>query len=45
MKWVVRENYRGQWHNRYFDEALPAKTLMRKICKAGGVAIALRTVF
>lgn len=41
--WVTRELHKGKWVNTYFDEPQPAKTLMRKIMKAGGVAIALRS--
>ena len=43
MEWVTRELYKGKWINTYFKEAKHAKTLMRKIMLAGGVAICLRS--
>ena len=43
MKWVTRELYRGKWHSRHFDDVKPAKVLCKKILKAGGVAICLRS--
>jgi len=41
--WVTRELYQGKWINTYFDNAKQAKTLMKKIMHAGGIAICLRS--
>ena len=41
--WVCREYYNGKWINNYFEDAKPAKKLMMKILRSGGVAIALRS--
>lgn len=39
---ICREFYKGEWVTTRFDNMRQAKTLMMKILKKGGVAIALR---
>jgi len=41
--WVTRELHQGKWISTYFDNAKQAKTLMKKIMRAGGIAICLRS--
>ena len=43
MNYVTRELYQGVWVNTYFETMAGAKKLCRKILKAGGVAICLRS--
>lgn len=42
---VCRELYKGKWVTTRFDNMKQAKTLMMKIIRKGGVAIALREAF
>lgn len=42
MNYVTKELYQGKWVSNYFNEMKQAKTLYRKILRAGGVAICLR---
>jgi len=43
MNYVTRELYQGKWVTTYFKTMQQAKKLCRKILKAGGVAICLRS--
>jgi hypothetical protein len=43
MNYVTRELYDGKWVNTYFERMSDAKKLCRKILRAGGIAICLRS--
>ena len=45
MEWVVREHINNQWVSTYFQDSTRAHRLFRKILRAGGVAICLRSGF
>ena len=41
-EFVTREYFEGKWSSTYFDTMQEAKTLYKKILRAGGVSICLR---